>query len=66
MEKKTLLEELDDAIEKMNEDVISKLDIEDNTLITKKELRAFMTTIHYELLAIRDVIEILHREDIRK
>lgn len=66
MEKKSLLNELDDAIEKMNEDVLSKLDLNDDTPITKKELRTFMATIHYELLAIRDVIEILHREEIKK
>lgn len=66
MEKKSLLNELDDAIEKMNEDVLSKLDLNDDTPITKKELRAFMATVHYELLAIRDVIEILHREEIKK
>lgn len=66
MKKKNLLDEFDDAIEKMNEDVLSKLDLNDDNLITKKELRAFMATIYYELLAIRDVIEILHREEIRK
>ncbi len=63
MEKKNLIQELDESIGRMDDEIISKLDMNDATPITRKELREYMLVIQFCQLAIRDVIEFLHREE---
>ncbi len=63
MEKKNLIQELDEAIGRMDDEIISKLDMNDATPITRKELREYMLVIQFCQLAIRDVIEISHQEE---
>lgn len=65
MEKKSLLNELDKAISRIDDDILPKLNMNDCTFVTKKELREYILTIQFDLLAIRDVIEELHREKVR-
>lgn len=61
--KENLIQDLDEALERMNEDVLSKLDMSDDTPVTRKELREYMLVIQFCQLAIRDAIELYHKKN---